>query len=137
MGKNRSMFNRLSLSLINFLKIYQSIVDFQCCIRYQFQVYRNVSYLYIHVCVCVCIHSFTFFHHVGHYRVLSRVPCALEQVLIIYKVLCICQLQSPDLPSAPHITYLLVTISFCFYICSSISVLQVTLFVAFYFSTYK
>ena len=27
---------------------------------------------------------FSFLSHIGHYRVLNRVPCAIQQVLIIY-----------------------------------------------------
>ena len=49
-----------------------------------------------------------------HYRVLSRVPCALQESLLVISlciVVCICQSQSPNLSlltfSSP------VTISFC------------------------
>ena len=36
-------------------------------------------------CTAICytyIHSFRCFFHIGHYRVLSRVPCVIQQVLI-------------------------------------------------------
>ena len=37
--------------------------------------------------------------HTGHCRVLSRVPCAIQQFLsnYLYKVVCICQSQPPNL----------------------------------------
>ena len=50
--------------------------------------------------------SFGFFSHIGHYRVLSRVPCAINcinrSLLVIYFTysgmdMCVCQSQSPDL----------------------------------------
>ena len=49
---------------------------------------------------------FGFFSHIGHYRVLSRVPCAINcinrSLLVIYFTyssmdMCVCQSQSPDL----------------------------------------
>ena len=46
----------------------------------QFQVYSIVNQLYIYI-YPLC---FRFFSHIGHYRVLSRVPCAIQQVLISY-----------------------------------------------------
>ena len=44
----------------------------------QFQVYSKVNQLYI----CMYPLFFRFFSHLGYYRVLSRVSCAIEQVLI-------------------------------------------------------
>ena len=38
---------------------------------------ESVTYMYTY------IYSFLFFSHIGHYRVLSRVPCAIQWVLII------------------------------------------------------
>ena len=47
---------------------------------------ESVIYMCVCVCVCVCVckkHSFfKLFSHIGHYRVLSRVPYALQYVLI-------------------------------------------------------
>ena len=43
---------------------------------------------------------FRFFSHIGHYRVLSRIPCAY-QLSILYIVVCICQSQSPNLSLPP------------------------------------
>ena len=45
----------------------------------QFQVYSQVNQLYIYPLF------FSFFSHIGHQRVLSRVPCAIQQVLISYQ----------------------------------------------------
>ena len=49
------------------------------------QIIYICIYIYVCVCVCVCIHTlfFRFFSHIGHYRVLSRVPCTVPQVLTI------------------------------------------------------
>ena len=46
----------------------------------------------------IYIHSFfRFFSYIGHYRILSRVPCAEQQVLTyFYIMVCICQSQSPN-----------------------------------------
>ena len=46
----------------------------------QFQVYSKVIQLYIYI----CSFFFRFFTHIGYYRVLSRVPCAVQQVLAGY-----------------------------------------------------
>ena len=46
-------------------------------------------YIYKYVCVCVrvCfiyIYKYIYiFSHIGHYRVLSRIPCAIQQVLLV------------------------------------------------------
>lgn len=47
---------------------------------YQFQVYIKVNLFYISIYPL----SFRVFSHIGHYRVLSRVPCSIQGVLIIY-----------------------------------------------------
>ena len=36
----------------------------------------------IHIHISTLFFFFRFFEHIGHYRVLSRVPCAIEQVFI-------------------------------------------------------
>ena len=54
-------------------KFYWSIVDLQCCISFRCTA-KCISYTYTY------IHSFFFFRffsHIGHFRVLSRVPCAI------------------------------------------------------------
>ena len=48
------------------------------------------SFIYICVCVCVCvcvyiyiyISFFRFFSHIGYYKILSILPCAIQQVFI-------------------------------------------------------
>ena len=44
----------------------------------QFQLYSKVNQLYIYPLF------FRLFSHIGHYRVLSSVPCAIQQDLISY-----------------------------------------------------
>ena len=46
----------------------------------QFQVYSKV----IQLCIYIYLFFFRFFFHIGYYRVLSRVPCAIQQVLVDY-----------------------------------------------------
>ena len=48
----------------------------------QFQVYSKVNQLYTYIYFFK--NFFRFFFHIGHYRVLSRVPCATQQVLTSY-----------------------------------------------------
>ena len=51
----------------------------------QFKSINSWVYIYVCVCVCVsflCICPFRFFSHIGHHRVLSRVPCGIREVLI-------------------------------------------------------
>ena len=50
----------------------------------QFLPYSKVNQLHI------CIFLFIFFPHIGYYRVLSRVPCAIQYVLISYLVYICC-----------------------------------------------
>ena len=45
---------------------------------------ESTIYIYVCVCVCVCVLFFRLFYHIGHHRVLSRVPCAIQEVLISY-----------------------------------------------------
>ena len=46
----------------------------------EFQVYSKGNQLHI----CTYPLFFRLFSHIGHYRALSRVPCAIQQVLICY-----------------------------------------------------
>ena len=116
-----------------FLNFYWSIVDLQCCVSFRGTAKVNQLYIYIYPLF------FRFSSQVGHYRVLSRVPCAIQQVLISYIFYiqqCVCVntnlliYPSPSLHPGNH--------KFIFYICNSISVLQISSFVPFFFdSTYK
>ena len=50
-----------------------------------FQVYSKLTQLYTCVCVCVCVCILLrFFSHIGYYRILSRVPCAMQYVFVDY-----------------------------------------------------
>ena len=46
----------------------------------QFRLYSKINQLYIYIRITL----FKICSHVGHYRVLSRVPCAIQWVLISY-----------------------------------------------------
>ena len=48
-----------------------------------FQVNNKVNQLYIYIYIYP-LFFFRFFSHIDHYRVLGRVPCAIQQVLISY-----------------------------------------------------
>ena len=78
--------------------------------------YYTETHTYIYIDV-----YFRFCSHIGHYRVLSRVPCALQWVLSsrFYIVVCTSQSQSPNLSP----TFSLDNHKFVFYIFDSISVL--------------
>ena len=45
-----------------------------------FQVYSKA----IQLCVYIYPFFFRFFPHIGYYKILSRVPCAIQQVMVIY-----------------------------------------------------
>ena len=47
-------------------------------------VQQSESHIYIYPLFLLFFFFFRFFSHIGHYRVLSRVPCAIQQVLISY-----------------------------------------------------
>ena len=54
----------------------------------QFLLYSNVNQLQVCVCVCVYIYISPFLgfpSHLTHYRSLSTLPCAIQQVLISYQ----------------------------------------------------
>ena len=62
------IFSFLAYLLLVSFHFCRNAVDLQCC----------VTYVCVCVCVCVCTHTlFGFFSHISHYRVLSRVPCAI------------------------------------------------------------
>ena len=103
----------------------------------QVQVYRKVNQLYIYIYPLF----FRFFSHIGHYSILSRVPCVTQYVLISYQFY-ILQCVYVNLPIYPSLHLLAPgNHTFIFYICNSISVLQISSFVPFFFffldSTYK
>ena len=54
---------------------YWNIVDLQFCISFSY-IAKWLLYIYMYPVF------FSWFSHIGYYRVLSRVPCAIQQVLI-------------------------------------------------------
>ena len=78
----------------------------------QFLLYSRMNQLYIHIYPLF----FRFFSHIGHYRVLSRVPCAIEQLLISYLLyIQQCVYDNPNLPiyPSPPLSPLVTIISSC------------------------
>ena len=55
-----------------FFILYWSMFDLQCCIHFRCTAKSFSLYLF----------SFRFFSHIGYYGALSRVPCAIQQVLV-------------------------------------------------------
>ena len=53
-----------------------------------FQGYSKVIQLYIYI----YSFFFRFFSHIGYYRILSRVPCAVQQALVgyLFYILAVC-----------------------------------------------
>ena len=100
-----------------FFKLIFIIVDLQCCII--FLLYNRVNLLYIHIYPLF----FRFYSHIGHYRVLSRVPCAVQQILISYLFyIQQCVYVSPNLPIYPSPLFPPGKHKFIFCICDSLSV---------------
>ena len=96
----------------------------------QSQVYSKVNQLYIYIYPLF----FRFFVHTGHYRVVSRVPCAKQQVLISYLFyIQQCVYLNPNLPIYPSPPLTPGNSKFVFYICNSISVLQISSFVPLFY----
>ena len=61
-----------TLFIIIVSNFYWNIGDLQCCVTFCYIAIVDHTYIYIYLL------SFRFFSHVGHYRVLSRVPCAIQ-----------------------------------------------------------
>ena len=76
---------------------------------------------------------FRVFSHIGHYRVLSRVPRAIQKVLIVtYIIHSIAYVSIPVSPyPSPLPAFSPGNHKFVFYICDSISVLQISSFAPF------
>ena len=62
------------------IKNFHFILKYSLLTMHQFQVYSKVIQLYIYMYPFF----FKFFSHLDYYRVLSRVPCAIQQVLVGY-----------------------------------------------------
>ena len=88
----------------------------------QFLLYSEVNQLYVYIYPLL----FGFPSHLGHHRAFSRVPCAIQQVIISYlfytqQHICV----NPNLPVHPTSPSPLVVYRFVLYICVSISALQI------------
>ena len=115
----KNIFSEISI-LNSILKLTVKYLQVLC----QFQVYSEVNQLYVYICPRL----FRFFSHIGHYRLLSRVPCVIWQVLISY-LFSMCVYVSLSHPVYPFsLSYPLVTV-FVFYICNFI--LQISSSVSF------
>ena len=91
--------------LFIFLLYYKSV---QLIYSVVFLLQSEKSPLYTHM----YSFFFKFYSHVGHFRVLNRVPCAVQQVLtsdLFYVYLCV--YVSSNLPVYPHSLCLLVSTS--------------------------
>ena len=76
-NSSRKYYVLIFVLFFNYI-FYWSIVDLQCCVSFRCTA-KWISYTYTY------IHSFyRLFSRIDHYRVLSRVPCAIQQVLISY-----------------------------------------------------
>ena len=67
--RSHSSLYMLTWSLFFFLNFSCSRVDLQCCVSFGYTA-KNLSYMYPLF--------LRFFSHIGHYRILSRVPCAIQ-----------------------------------------------------------
>ena len=89
----------------------------------QFLLYIKVNHLYVYIYPLF----FRFPSHLGHHRALSRVPCAIQQVLISYLFYTQqCIYVNPNLPIHPTPPPPLGIHKFVLYICVSISALQIS-----------
>ena len=88
----------------------------------QFLVYHKVIQLYIYI----YSFFFRFFSHIGYHRILSRVPCVIQQVLIGYlSYIQQCVYVNPKLPIYPSPqSFPFGNHKVIFDICKSVSVLQ-------------
>ena len=109
-----------------FVNIYWSIFDLQCSVS----AVSKVNQLYIHMYSLL----FRSYFSIGHYRVLSRVPCVIKWVPNGYIFdIQQCVYVNPNLPSYPSLSWPLVNM-FAFYICDSVSVLYNSKVHFYYFS---
>ena len=75
----------------------------------QFQVCSKVNWLFIHTYPFFL----SFFSHIGHYKALSRIPCATVSPYYLFHIQQ-CVFVNPSLPMYPSSSYLLVAISLSF-----------------------
>ena len=105
-----------------FFNVYWSIVDSQCCVSFRCTAVNQL-------CMYIYPLFFRLLSHIIDYRVLSRVPCAIQQALISYLFyIQQCVYVNPNLPIYPSSPLFPVNCKF-FYICNS--VLQISSFAPF------
>lgn len=114
--------------IFHLLDFCWSVVDLQ----------RAASFCYSKVsqaCICVCLLLVKLFSYVGHYRILTRVSCDTQQVLVDY-LSCIqhCGFVGPSLPIYP---FSLGNDKFNSYLCDSIFVLYIGSFIPCFLSLRK
>ena len=88
----------------------------------QFLLYSKVNQLYVYIYLLF----FVLPSHLDHHRALSRVPCAMQQALtsyLLYTQKCI--YVNTNLPIHPTPLSLLSIHMFIFYVCFSVSALQI------------
>ena len=68
---NKSWIWPVNFFFFNIFILYWSIADLQCCIISGVQ--QSDSVIHIHISILL-----KFFSHLGYYRPLSRIPCAIE-----------------------------------------------------------
>ena len=92
---------------------------------YKFLLYSKVNQLYIYM-----YHLFFRFpSHLSHHRTLTRVPCAAQQVLIVYFIRSsVCMSAIAASQFVPHSLPHLVSISLCFLLSRNLLVHPVGLF---------
>ena len=92
----------------------------------QFQVYSRVIHLYIYI--------YPLFSHIGYCRILSRVPCAMQQVFVSYLFyIQQCAYVNPNLPIYPSTQpFSFGNYKFAFEVYESVSTLQTSSSVSFF-----
>ena len=115
------LFCLLQLFYCFLLKI---LLEYSCfTMLCQFLLGSKVNQLHIYIYSLF----FRFPSHLGRHRTMSRVPCAKQQVLIIYLFYTQqCMYVNPDLPSHPPPLSLLGNCGFVLYTCVLISALPIS-----------
>ena len=96
----------------------------------QFLLYSTVNRL----CIYIYPLSFGLPSHLGYHRALSRVPCAIEQILVSYLLyIWQCIYAKPYLPIHPNLfPFPLGVHRFVLYVCVSIPILQISSAIPFF-----
>ena len=76
--KSTEMIQIVNSFTLFYFQFYRIIVDLQCCV-----CLRNIAKWFIYICIYVLI-FFRFFSHIGCHKILSRIPCTIQEVLVGY-----------------------------------------------------